>query len=82
MNTWFKGIALVLAVTVLGVSCASTEVVKVQTTSDEVVNVRAEKDQPTALDAPMTWGDYLVLTLVSLGLSVASAVIIAAQAPR
>lgn len=81
MNTWFKGIALLLAVAVFGVSCASTEVVKVKTTSDEVVNVRAEKDQPTALDAPMTWGDYLVLALISIGLSVASAAIIAAQTP-
>ena len=79
MHHWFKGVALLLAAAVFGMSCASTEIVKVKTTSDEVVNVRAEKDEPTALDAPMTWGDYLLLTLVSIGLSVASAAIIAAQ---
>ena len=79
MRKWFKVIALLLAVALFGVSCASTEVVRVKTTSDEVVNVRAEKDQPTALDAPMTWGDYLLLTLVSVGISLASAAIIAGQ---
>ena len=77
-----KMFGLSLAVAVLATSmasCASTEIVKVNTTSDEVVNVRAEKDEPTALDAPMTWGDYLLLSLVSIGISLASAAIIASQ---
>ena len=46
-------------------SCASTEIVRVETVSGDVVNVRAEKDEPTALDAPVTWGGYLLLGLVS-----------------
>ena len=79
MNSWFKAIALLLAVVVFGVSCASTEIVRVQTTDGEVVNVRAEKDEPTALDTPMTWADYLLLSLVSIGISLASAAIIAGQ---
>ena len=77
-----KVLGLFLTVAVFATSlasCASTEVVKVKTTSDEVVNVRAEKDEPTALDAPMTWGDYLLLSLVSIGISLASAAIIASQ---
>ena len=54
MNSWFKAISLLLAIAVFGVSCASTEIVKVQATDGEVVNVRAEKDEPTALDTPLT----------------------------
>ena len=74
------GVFLALSVFVTSVmSCASTEIVKVEATDGEVVNVRAEKDEPTALDAPMTWGDYLLLTLISLGISLASAAIIAGQ---
>ena len=74
-----RAVSLLVAVAVLGVSCASTEIVRVKTTDDEVVNVRAEKDEPTALDAPMTWGDYLVLTLISLGISLGASAIIANQ---
>ena len=80
MNSWFKAIALLLAVAVFGVSCASTEIVQVQTTDGEVVNVRAEKDEPTALDTPITWADYLLFSLISIGLSLASAAIIVGQA--
>ena len=74
-----RAVSLLVAVAVLGVSCASTEIVRVKTTDDEVVNVRAEKDEPTALDAPMTWGDYLVLTLISLGISLGASAIFANQ---
>ena len=77
-----KVLGLLMTVAVFATSmasCASTEVVKVKTTSDEVVNVRAEKDEPTALDTPMTWADYLLLSLVSIGISLASAAIIASQ---
>ncbi len=77
-----KVLGIFLAVAVFATSigaCASTEIVKVETTAGDEVNVRAEKDEPTAFDTPMTWGDYLLLSLVSIGISLASAAIIAGQ---
>ena len=47
-----KGLGLILAVAVFATSigaCASTEIVKVEATDGEVINVRAEKDQPPRL---------------------------------
>ena len=77
-----KALGILLAVAVFAtsmVSCASTEIVKVEATDGEVINVRAEKDEPTALDTPYTWGDWLWMTLVSVGINVA---LVIALTPR
>ncbi len=63
-------------------SCASTEIVKVETTSGDEVNVRAEHDNPSGLQTPMTWGDYLWLNLISIGAAIGIAIAVGSASPR
>ena len=72
-----KMIALILIVAVTTIGCAHNAIRSVEATDGEVYNVRTERAEPTAMDVPIVWGDYLLWTGIGYGISIIGLIVVA-----
>ena len=72
-----KIIALILIIAVTTIGCAHNAIRSVEATDGEVYNVRTEREEPTAMDVPIVWGDYLLWTGIGYGVGIIGLIVVA-----
>ena len=75
-----KVIALALVIVLLATTgCAHNAMVKVKAEDGRVYNVRSERAQPTGMDVPIVWGDFLLWNGLGIGIGVVTAIILSSH---